>query len=421
MVYGVCRALLRDPHDAEDATQQTFLSAYRALLGGTRVRDEGAWLATIARNECRARIAAGMRVPLPIPDGDLEAIPTTSDEAERSARVEELRSAIAELPERQREAVVLRHLYGLSYREVATALGLSRPATEALLFRARRSLRVRLRHAVTTAVAVPLAVQEGLAQAIPGFRAAGAGGVVAGAAGGGVLAKLASGPVAAKVAAATVAVTTVGTVGTIESERSGRDRAERGAMSISVGTHAESDGSGGRGTSGGSEDEGDDSGTSGRDGGHARDGNDNSGTGSSSSGPPADGRKIEDSSGSGGSGGDEGRSGSSGSGSDGGGGGEGPSEQGGSSGAPESEPDSESGSSGSGSGSSGSGSSGSGSSGSGSSGSGSGEDTAHVSGSSDSSGRGASSAEELSSSGSGSSGSGSSGSGGGDGADDPES
>src|SRR3990172_9048911 len=80
MVYGVCRAMLRDVHEAEDATQQVFLSAHKALLGGARVRDSGGWLATIARNECRGRIAAGMRSPLPVSHQDLSAIPSTVDE-----------------------------------------------------------------------------------------------------------------------------------------------------------------------------------------------------------------------------------------------------------------------------------------------------------------------------------------------------
>jgi len=394
MVYGICRSLLRDPHDAEDATQQAFLSAYRALLGGARIRDDGAWLATIARNECRARIAAGMRAPLPIAGEDLEMIPAPTDEAERSAQAEELRSAIVDLPERQREAVVLRHLYGLSYGEVATALGLSRPATEALLFRARRAMRLRLRPAVATAIAVPLAVQEGLAQAIPGFAVAGTGGVVAGAAGGGLLAKLASGSVAAKLATAAVAVTTVGAVGTVESERAGRDRAERSGLVTNVGSRVSDDDSSGPGHSGRSEDERDRSGSSGPGGDDDSDddggGDDgNSGKGSSSSGSSGDDdREVDDDSGSGGSGEDDEPSGNSGSGSDdeGGSGSESDDDGGGED---PSEPDDSSGSSESGS-----------------SGSGSGGDTTDETDESDSSGHGSGSDDKSGSSGSGSSGSG---------------
>jgi RNA polymerase sigma factor (sigma-70 family) len=235
MVYGICRVMLRDPHDAEDATQQAFLSAHRALLGGALVRDDGAWISTIARNECRARIGAAMRTPLPLADEDLAALEAPTDETERSMHADALCSALAELPERQREAVVLRYLYGLRYGEVATALGISRPATEALLFRARRAMRQRIRPAIATTLTVPFAVEEGLAQAIPGFGVGGSGTLFAGAAGSGILAKLTAGPVGVKVATAAVAVTTVGSVGAVESDQGRRDRAERPAVATTVG------------------------------------------------------------------------------------------------------------------------------------------------------------------------------------------
>lgn len=219
MTYGICRAMLRDVHEAEDATQQAFLSAYRALLGGARVRDSGSWIATIARNECRARISAGMRAPLSASDDALAEVPHGVDDVERRMQSGELRAALAELPERQREAVVLRYVYGLRYGEVAKALDLSRPATEALLFRARRAMRVRLRHVVGTALVVPLAVREELALAIPGFGSQAASSAAAAGLAGGVLAKLASAPAAAKLATATVAISTVGAVGVVESDR----------------------------------------------------------------------------------------------------------------------------------------------------------------------------------------------------------
>src|SRR6185436_12091410 len=69
-VLGLCRILLRQPEEAEDASQQTFLSAYRSLLNGVEPRDPAAWLATIARNECRARIEQRMREPLLDPEAE---------------------------------------------------------------------------------------------------------------------------------------------------------------------------------------------------------------------------------------------------------------------------------------------------------------------------------------------------------------
>ena len=75
MVYGLCRTLLRDPDDADDATQATFLSAYRSLRGGTVPLEPAAWLATIARNECRARApAAHLREPLPLLEADVALV-----------------------------------------------------------------------------------------------------------------------------------------------------------------------------------------------------------------------------------------------------------------------------------------------------------------------------------------------------------
>src|SRR5207248_3886039 len=67
-VLGLCRMFLRDRAEAEDAMQQTFLSAYRSVLGGNEPREPGAWLSAIARNECWARARARMREPLAEPE-----------------------------------------------------------------------------------------------------------------------------------------------------------------------------------------------------------------------------------------------------------------------------------------------------------------------------------------------------------------
>ncbi len=145
-VSVICRALLRDRSEAEDAAQQTFLSAHRALLNGVEPREPSAWLVTIARNECWARIKSRMREPLPI---DVEAVGTDDPVAEavRRADLAALRRAIASLPPQQRDAVVLREFAGLRYDELATALGVTLPAVESLLFRARTQLRTKLRAA----------------------------------------------------------------------------------------------------------------------------------------------------------------------------------------------------------------------------------------------------------------------------------
>ena len=147
-VSGLCHALLRDRAEAEDAAQQTFLSAHRALLGGTDPREPAAWLAAIARNECWARIRGRMREPLPV--SELETASTRHDpleEAIRRADLAALWRAVEELPRPQRDALLLREFGGLSYEELAAALAVSGPAVESLLFRARQRLRLRLRAA----------------------------------------------------------------------------------------------------------------------------------------------------------------------------------------------------------------------------------------------------------------------------------
>lgn len=224
MIYGLCRAVLRDPDDADDATQSTFVSAYKSLLGGGVVREPAAWLATIARNECTARAHARMREPLPLIDADLGHTQGPEAELDRKTAVEELQSAISELPDKQREAVVLRDLYGLQYTEVASALGMSVASVESLLFRARRSLRVSLKPLASGALVVPVAVRDAIAQALPGFAASGGAGAGAasGAVGVGLLAKLTSGPVALKIAAGVVAVTATGSVAVVGAEQSGK-------------------------------------------------------------------------------------------------------------------------------------------------------------------------------------------------------
>ncbi len=149
MVRGLCRLLLRDGTEAEDASQQTFLSAYRALLGGAEPREPAAWLATIARNECRARVHARMRAPVTVTAAPAPALQDPLEDAIRRFDLRAVLAAITSLPERQRQALLLRELGGLSYDELAVALGVSIPAVESLLVRARAALRSALRPAQT--------------------------------------------------------------------------------------------------------------------------------------------------------------------------------------------------------------------------------------------------------------------------------
>ena len=142
-VAAVCTILLRDRAEAEDAAQQVFLSAYRALLNGSVPRQPAAWLAVIARNECGARMHSASLAPVAgdpvdVVGGDL------STEVIRRAEFAGVWEAIEELPRSQREVFLLREIRGLSYDQLAESLALSRPTVRSLLSRARQRLRRRL-------------------------------------------------------------------------------------------------------------------------------------------------------------------------------------------------------------------------------------------------------------------------------------
>jgi RNA polymerase sigma-70 factor, ECF subfamily len=143
-VAALCCSLLRDRGEAEDATQQVFLSAHRALLSGTVPREPRAWLLAVARNECYARFRR--RAAAPVPAGEATD-GTTEDASVHALRADELASLwdeVGQMPRAQREAFLLREIRGLSYGQLAAELSLTSPSVRSLLLRARARLRHRL-------------------------------------------------------------------------------------------------------------------------------------------------------------------------------------------------------------------------------------------------------------------------------------
>jgi RNA polymerase sigma factor (sigma-70 family) len=384
------RALLRycsrilPEERAEDAVQQTFLRAYDAMResdGELRLRP---WLYRIAHNTAlNALRDRGLRhEPL---DDSFDGVERPDQALERNMGLREVLGAVQDLPERQRDAIVLRELEGRSYDQIAAELGVTGGAVRQLLNRARHSVR-----AAATAI-TPAGLITRMPWAEPGEPvAARIAELCGGAAAGAAVAKVCATALVTGAVVGGVAITPEGAEEETAKAKppAGQDSSREGAGSPSgkrgggpaaapqggdddFGIDGDRSGPGGDGRSGGRRD--DDHSGSGRDGDR-----DSSGPGSGdraerldSSGPGSGDGDDFDSSGPGSGDGDDfdssgpgsGGSGSSGSGSSGSG----------SSG-------SGSGSSGSGSGSSGSGSGSSGS-GSGSSGSGSGdglEDLAEV-------------------------------------------
>ena len=138
-VYRYALALLRSPAEAEDVTQTTFLNAYRALRAGERPRRPHNWLIAIAHNACRSRVRVKMRRPKEVPLDEVVEQVAVPD-AERP-NIPELVRMLGRLPSNQRAAITMRELEGRSYVDIAERLGVTVPAVEALIGRARRTLR----------------------------------------------------------------------------------------------------------------------------------------------------------------------------------------------------------------------------------------------------------------------------------------
>jgi RNA polymerase sigma factor (sigma-70 family) len=141
-VYRYSLAMLRNPADAEDVTQTTFMNAYGAYRRGERPRAAQRWLITIAHNVCRQRFRQSQRRVEEVAFDETAAEAAVPDSAVPS--VEELSRALGHLAFNQRAALVMRELEGRSYAEIAEVLGVTASAVETLVFRARRALREQL-------------------------------------------------------------------------------------------------------------------------------------------------------------------------------------------------------------------------------------------------------------------------------------
>ena len=152
-VYHYALALLRNPADAEDVTQTTFLNAYRAYQRGIEIEKPQNWLIKIAHNVARTRYARASRRVKEVPLEDhVEQL--ALPEADRPD-VTGVLTALGRLPFNQRAALVMRELEGRSYAEIADTIGVSVSAVETLIFRGRKSLRLKA-SALRALVAVPL-------------------------------------------------------------------------------------------------------------------------------------------------------------------------------------------------------------------------------------------------------------------------
>jgi RNA polymerase sigma factor (sigma-70 family) len=136
-VYNLCARILGDREEAKDMTQEVFLKAFStppAAREDVRLR---AWLYKVATNTCLNSIRA-RRSADPM---EAELLPARSDPYEQARTAHLIESSLAGMNERYRAALVLKDLHGFEGRELAEVLGVSRPAADVLVHRARASFR----------------------------------------------------------------------------------------------------------------------------------------------------------------------------------------------------------------------------------------------------------------------------------------
>lgn len=146
-VLNVCRRMLGKPEDAEEAAQEAFLRVYQALYRFNGRYQLGPWVTRIATNVCLDHLRSRARKPSEATtDEVLELEIDTSDEDPEVIHLKRfegrrVRRVLASLPPMHRAAIVLRDFEGLSYEEVAIALGISEVQVKALIHRARKSFK----------------------------------------------------------------------------------------------------------------------------------------------------------------------------------------------------------------------------------------------------------------------------------------
>jgi RNA polymerase sigma-70 factor, ECF subfamily len=151
LVYRIAYAVLRRHHDAEDATQETFMRVLRYSAKLAAVEDPKTWLARIAwrvavdRSGRRGRMR---EIPLEDPEKpvvDVASSDTPADEIMHGTQIGAvLERLIAALPEKLREPLILSTIEEMSPREVAATLGTNEAAVRSRVFRARQILQEKL-------------------------------------------------------------------------------------------------------------------------------------------------------------------------------------------------------------------------------------------------------------------------------------
>jgi len=142
-VFNLCYRMLDNREEAEDAAQETFLKAYRALKRYDSSRKFVNWILAIASNHCIDRIRRrrlrllSFEDTVPVEDHKSKQPEAAVYESEHQEEIQEL---VGHLDQKDRAAVILRYWYDMSYDEIAGSLDLTVSAVKSRLHRARKKL-----------------------------------------------------------------------------------------------------------------------------------------------------------------------------------------------------------------------------------------------------------------------------------------
>jgi RNA polymerase sigma-70 factor (ECF subfamily) len=145
LVYRIAYAALRNHHDAEDATQETFLRVLRYRQKLADVRELKTWLARIAWRVALGRRSKAREVGLDDVVSDVRSAEATAEEIVQGIQLSRvLHDLIGALPEKLRDPLTLSTLEELTPAEIAEVLGTNEAAVRSRIFRARQILRQKL-------------------------------------------------------------------------------------------------------------------------------------------------------------------------------------------------------------------------------------------------------------------------------------
>lgn len=138
-VYGHALRFFGDPQAAEDVMQEVWVKVYRSLGSFDERSAFSTWLFRITRNVCLDMFRAGKRRPMPVDPVDLVA-GLSPDHAQGVVDAAALEEAMRALQPEDREALGSVTIFGLSYADAATELGVPVGTVKSRVFRARRTL-----------------------------------------------------------------------------------------------------------------------------------------------------------------------------------------------------------------------------------------------------------------------------------------